>query len=221
MNDRPLLQLALDVLDIDIAVKVTKQAQPAIDVMEAGTLLCLSEGMHAVRALRNTYERATDTATIVADVRMVRAGRNIAEMAFDAGANWVTVVGEAPIETLEAALAVARTRGGEVQIELHQGWTREQAARWWDLGVRQVIFHRGVEVDAVGGQWPARAMDIISELADVGFRVTATGGISVNSIPAFRDVPVSIFIVGRSIVQAANPLAAAQEFQSAIEATYA
>lgn len=216
MNDRPLLQLALDVLDLDTAARATKQAYPAIDVIEVGTLLCLSEGMLAVRELRDTF----DTATIVADVRVVRAGKNIAEMAFDAGANWVTVVGEAPVETLEAALEVAHARGGEIQIELHEGWTHEQAARWRDLGVQQIIFHRGVEVDVLGAEWPPQAMDTIRDLAEMGFRVTATGGISPNSMTAFCDVPVSIFIVGRAIVQARNPLAAAQEFQSAIEATY-
>lgn len=217
MNERPLLQLALDVTDLDTAARATRQAYPAVDVIEAGTLLCLSEGMHAVRALRDDF----DTATIVADVRVVRAGKNIAEMAFDAGADWITVVGEAPDETLESATRVAYRRGGEVQLELHEGWTREQVARWWDLGIRQIIFHRGVELDAVGSEWSARAIDTIRELADMGFRVTATGGIAVNKISTFRDVPISIFVAGRAIVQAASPLAAAREFQSAIEATYA
>ena len=217
MNAKPKLQLALDVLDIDAATRATKQAYPAIDVIEAGTLLCLSEGMDAVRALRNEF----DMAAIVADVRVVRAGRNIAEMAFEAGANTVTVVGEAPMDTLEAAIQVARSRGGEIQVELHEGWTRDQAAGWRDLGVQQVIFHRGVEVDAVGGEWSGKALNTIRELARIGFRVTATGGISPGKIAAFRDVPVSVFIAGRAIVQAPDPLVAAQEFQSAIEAAYA
>lgn len=212
-----MLQLALDVMDLGTAIQATKLAYPAIDILEVGTLLCLSEGMHAVRALRNAF----DTATIVADVRVVRAGKNIAEMAFDAGADWVTVVGEAPAETLEAALEAAEIRRGEIQIELHGGWTREQAKEWWDLGVRQVIFHRGVEVDAVGGDWSKKSMDAIRELNEMGFRVTAAGGISPGGIPDFQDVPISVFIAGRAIVQAANPLVAAQEFQSAIRATYA
>ncbi len=216
MNDRPLLQLALDVLDLDTATRVTQQTYSAIDVIEVGTLLCLSEGMHAVRALRDAFAEAT----IVADVRIVRAGKNIAEMAFDAGANWVTVVGEAPIETLGAALEVAYKHGGEIQVELHEGWTHHEAIHWRDMGIRQIILHSGVEVDPVGGEWSTQAMDTICELADIGFRVTATGGISAHSISAFEEVPVSIFIAGRAIAQAENPLAEAQAFQDAIEATY-
>ena len=217
MNDRPSLQLALDVQDISTAVKATKLAYPAVDVIEAGTLLCLSEGMHAVRELRRNF----GTATIVADVRVVRAGKNIAEIAFDAGASWITVVGEAPIETLVAVLEVAAARGGDVQIEIHQGWTHDHAVRWRDLGVQQVIFHYGVEVDEVGRGWAPQAMDTVCDLAEMGFRVTAAGGISPDSITAFNNVPVSTFIAGRSIVQAADPLTAAQDIQSAIAATYA
>ena len=217
MNKSPFLQLALDVQDLATAIETTRCVAPAVDVIEAGTLLCLSEGMHAVRALRSNFS----TATIVADVRVVRAGRNIAQMAFDAGANWITVVGEAPVETLTAALEVAEAYGGEVQIELHQEWSNEQAARWRELGVRQVILHCGVEVGEIGHGWTPEALDTIRRLADMGFRVTATGGISASSISAFRDVPVSTFIAGRSVVQAENPLAAAQDIRTEISATYA
>lgn len=217
MNHRPKLQLALDVLDLEAALTATEQALPAIDVLEVGTLLCLSEGMLAVRTMRKAFE----TITIVADVRIVRAGKKIAEMAFDAGADWVTVVGEAPAETLEAALEVARARGGEIQIELHQNWTRDDAVRWRNMGLRHIILHSGVEVDPVGGEWSPQAMDAIRELAEMGFQVTATGGITRGSIPAFRRVPVSIFIAGRSIVEAASPRAAAEGLQTAIGAAYA
>ncbi len=217
MIDKPLLQLALDVLNIDEALCAAQMAYPAIDVIEVGTLLCLSEGMHAVRKMRDNF----DSVTLVADVRAVRAGKNIAEMAFDAGADWITVVGEAPTETLESALKVAYQRGGEVQLELHEGWTRKHANRWRDMGVQQIIVHRGVELDAVGGEWPTKTLDTIRELADMGFRVTATGGISEGGIPAFSDVPVSVFIVGRAIVQAENPLAKAEAFKAAIGAVHA
>lgn len=216
MSDRPWLQLALDVLDLKTAIAVTEQAFPAIDVIEVGTLLCLSEGMQAVRTMRKMFE----TTTIAADVRIVRAGAKIAEMAFDAGANWVTVVGEAPLGTLEAALKVAHVRGGEIQVELHNGWTHQDFVRWRDMGVRHVILHNGVEVDPLGGEWSKRAIDAIHELSEKGFCVTATGGITLGAMSDFRGVPISIFIIGRSIVGAECPLTAAKEYRAAIEAAH-
>lgn len=213
---RPRLQLALDLTDLEQAITAAARVAPAVDVIEAGTLLCLAEGMHAVRALREGFADKT----IVADVRIVRAGRNIAEMAFGAGAHWVTVVGEAPLETVEAAAKVARSHQGEIQVELNPDWTRERAMAWRDLGVEQVIFHSTAEVEAVGSGWSSASLDTVGTLAEMGFKVTATGGIEPESIASFAGIPVSVFIAGRAIVKAPDPLEAARAFQSAIADTY-
>ncbi len=213
---RPRLQLALDLTDLEQAVAAATRVAAAVDVIEAGTLLCLAEGMHAVGALREGFADKI----IVADVRIARAGRNIAEMAFSAGADWVTVVGEAPPETVEAAAKVARSHQGEIQIELNPDWTRDRAMAWRDLGVEQVIFHSTAEVEAVGTGWSASSLETVATLAEMGFRVTATGGIEPGSIASFAGIPVSVFIAGRAIVKAPDPLASARAFQSAIADTY-
>ena len=212
MTQSPRLQLALDLLDLDQALQAARAAAESVDVIEAGTLLCLSEGMRAVRTLREAFPEKT----LVGDVRIVRAGRNIAEMAFDAGADWVSVVGEAPMESIEAAAGVAQTCGGEIQVELNPDWTPEQAREWRQLGIEQVIFHSTAEVEAVGGGWSRRSLDTVRRLADMGFRVTVAGGISVETIPVFAGVPVFVFIAGRSIVGAPDPAAAARRFKEAL-----
>ena len=94
--DRRLLQLALDLGTLGEALEAAAAAADGIDVIEAGTLLCVAEGMHAVKALRRMHPDRI----IVADIRIARAGRNLAAMAFDAGADWVSAGGEAPTETL-------------------------------------------------------------------------------------------------------------------------
>lgn len=212
MSRRPFLQLALDVLDIDAALEAARRARDSVEIIEAGTLLCLSEGMHAVRALRREFPDRT----IVGDVRIVRAGRAIAEMAFDAGADWITVVGEAPPETVEAAVGVAETRGGEIQIELNPGWTPEQARQWQALGIEQIVFHGTAEIGAPGEGWSAAGFDTLRRLAGMGFRVTAAGGIGVDVIPRYDGIPVFAFVAGRAIVEASDPAAAAAEIRDAI-----
>lgn len=215
--ERPRLQLALDLLDLDAAVDVTTKAHSAIDIIEVGTLLCLSEGMNAIRTMRAKFPDKT----IVGDVRIVRAGKNIADMAFDAGADWVSVVAEAPRETLEAAVKVAESYSREIQIELADEWSVEDATVWRELGIKQVICHDSSEVGTVGGPaWSRDALDTVQQLSDLGFEVTATGGITPVAITDFSAVPVGVFIAGRSICQAPSPLSAAEEFQAAIEKTY-
>lgn len=206
------LQLALDLLDLDKARKAAASAAPHIDVVEVGTLLCLSEGMHAVRALRRDHPDKV----IVADVRIVRAGKNIAQMAFDAGADWVSTVAEAPMETIESALEVAKRFKGELQIELNEGWTLQQAKTWFAMGIRHVIAHCTAEVEAIGRGWSQRTVETLRTLAGMGFTVTAAGGIDVKTLPALAQTPAHVFVVGRSIAAAVDPRAAAAEMKALI-----
>ena len=57
---------------------------------------------------------------------------------------------------------------------------------------------------------------VVRKLIDMGFKITVTGGITVDLLPFFQDLPVSIIIAGRAIHQAADPAASAHEFRSTI-----
>lgn len=200
-------------LDLPSAVETVRQVREYIDVIEVGTLLCLSEGMKAIRDLSSNYNNKT----IVGDVRIVRAGGKIAEMVFDAGAHWVTVVSEAPIETIEAAVRVSQRYNGQVQIELGNDWDPEMARKWRDLGIEQLIYHSTAEVEEVGGSvWTGQALNQIQEMAKMGFKVSVTGGIKPEVIPVFAGIPVFAFIAGRAIWKTGFPDQAAFDFQNAI-----
>ncbi len=214
---RPMLQLALDTFDLPSALAPMQRARAHIDVVEAGTILCYAEGMHAVRALRALYPDKL----LLADVRIAEAGSIIAKLAFDAGADWVTVVSGATPATMEVVLAEARRRDRDVQLELIDGWTWEDAAAWRDLGIEQVITHRSRDGEALGDlSWKPGDFDEMRRLADLGFKVTVAGGVELDDLPRFADVPIHVFTVGRAIRAAADPAAAAQAFQEAIARTY-
>lgn len=214
----PKLQIALDTFDLPSALSPLQKAQAFIDIIEAGTILCLAEGMHAIRVLRSLYPEKP----ILADVRIAEAGSIISRMAFEAGASWVSVVSGATLTTVEAVMNQAANYGGEVQIELIDPWTYEQAHQWRAMGVPQVIAHRSRDAETKGQQtWSAQDLDHIRRLADMGFLVTVTGGVTLEDIPRFAGVPVGIFIGGRAIRDAADPAAAAAQFQETIRRTYA
>jgi 3-dehydro-L-gulonate-6-phosphate decarboxylase len=213
----PKLQLALDTLDLPSALAPLQKASRYLDVIEVGTILCLAEGMHAVRVIRSLFPEKV----VLADVRIVEAGGLISKMVFDAGANWVSVVSGATMATIEVVVGAAQKSNGEVQIELIDGWTIEQARRWRDVGIEQVITHRSRDAE-VGGQlsWSEKDFDEIRTLAEMGFRVTVTGGVTLGDIPQFAGVPVFVFIVGRGIYKAEQPEVAARRFREAIQATF-
>lgn len=214
---RPLLQLALDTFDLPSALAPMQAARSSVDVVEAGTILCYAEGMHAVRALRALYSDKI----LLADVRIAEAGSIIAKLAFDAGADWVTVVSGATRTTIELVLREARSRDGDVQLELIDGWTWEQAAAWRALGIEQVIAHRSRDGEAAGDlSWKPEDFDQMRGLADLGFKVTVAGGVEVADLPLFAGVPIHVFTVGRAIRGAQDPGAAARAFREAIDRSY-
>ena len=219
---KPKLQLALDTFNLPAALAPVQKAQHYIDVVEAGTILCYAEGMHAVRALRALYPDKI----LLADVRIAEAGSIIAKLAFEAGADWVSVVSGATLTTLEVVLKEAEKRGREVQLELIDGWTWDDAAAWRDLGVTWVITHRSRDGEAAikgqGGDlsWKDRDFEVMRRLHELGFKVSVAGGVKVEDMPRFKDVPIGVFTVGRAIRDAENPAAAAAAFQEAISETY-
>jgi len=213
----PKLQLALDTLDLPSALGPLQKASQYLDVIEIGTILCLAEGMRAVRIIRSLFPEKI----LLADVRIAEAGGLISKMAFDAGANWVSVVSGATMTTVEVVAREAQKNKGEVQIELIDGWTMEQAREWRNLGIEQVITHRSRDSEAKGDlTWSERDFNEIRMLAEMGFKVTVTGGVGLSDIPLFAGVPVYVFIVGRGIYKADHPEIAARSFRNAIEANF-
>ena len=215
---QPKLQLALDTFDLPSALAPLQRAAQHIDVVECGTILCLSEGMHAVRALRSLFPDKI----LLADVRIAEAGSIIAKLAFEAGADWVSVVSGAAPDSVAVVLKESQARGREMQIELSDGWTWPQAERWAEMGVPQVIFKRSRDAEAQGKlDWGDEDIAQIQRLSALGFKVSVAGSVKVADIPHFAQAPVYAFIVGRAICQANDPAAVAAAFQKTIASTYA
>lgn len=211
---RPRLQIALDKVDLPSALAPLQKAAPRIDVIECGTVLILAEGLRAVREIRALFPDKD----ILADIRIAEAGKLLSQMAFEAGANLVSVVAGASLTTVKQVCDVAAAAGGEVQVELADEWYDADRARTWrTLGVQHVIVKRSRDREAAGDlSWGPADVARVDELAAMGFTVTITGGVTPADLATFAGHPVGIVIAGRSIASAADPLAAATALQDAI-----
>lgn len=213
---RPLLQLALDHTSLAAAQRDVALLQDHVDIVEAGTILCLCEGVNAVRALRAQCPEKI----IVADWKVADAGETLAQQALGAGANWMTIICAAPLATIEKGHAVAQAHHGEIQIELFGNWTFDDARDWYRTGVRQAIYHRGRDAQASGQQWGEVDLARMKALSDIGLELSVTGGLTPADLPLFKDINVKAFIAGRALSGAANPQQIAREFHQHIDAIW-
>lgn len=216
MMSRPLLQLALDHTSLEAAQRDVALLQENVDIVEAGTILCLTEGLSAVKALRAQCPNKI----IVADWKVADAGEILAQQAFGAGANWMTIICAAPLATVEKGHGIAQSCGGEIQMELFGNWTLDDARDWYRVGVRQAIYHRGRDAQASGQQWGEADLARMKALSDIGLELSITGGITPADLPLFREINVKAFIAGRALAGAQNPAQVAGEFHAQIDAIW-
>jgi 3-dehydro-L-gulonate-6-phosphate decarboxylase len=215
MNATPLLQIAMDYVSLPKALEMAVLVAPEVDIIEIGTPLCKAAGLDAIRSMR---EICPDK-IILADFKTPDVGGLEATMAYDAGADMLTVIGGAALATVEQALAVARQRGKEMLMELTGVRDNEilvRAAEWRKIGVERLVYHREWDAQSAGRMWAESDKVTIRKLIDMGFKLTVTGGMTMELLPFFADLPVSVLICGRGIREAADPRAAAHEMRLAL-----
>jgi 3-hexulose-6-phosphate synthase len=213
MPDLPLLQLSLDFTSLPAALAVALKIAGAVDVLEVGTPLCKSAGLEAIRAVREVCPDKL----VYADFKTPDVGALEAQMAFDAGADFMTVIGGAPLITVELALNEARKRGKHILVELTGVRDiLDRAREWQQLGVEWMVYHRGWDEGLYHRKWTQNDLAIIEALIAMDFKVAVAGGITVEQLPYFCTLTVSLQITGRAIHQAADPVAAALEMRSEI-----
>lgn len=213
MNKIPQLQVALDYISLPPAIAMAALVAPEVDIIEIGTPLCKAAGVDAIRSIR---EICPDK-LILADFKTPDVGGIEAAMAFDAGADMITVIGGAAIATVQEALAVTRQRGKEMLMELTG--VRDILARateWRQLGVERLVYHREWDAQTAGRQWGDEDKAVIRQLIEMGYGVTITGGLTLELIPFFSDLDPAVLICGRSIREQPDPRGSAREIRMAI-----
>lgn len=204
------LQLALDMPDLDEALRIADRCFESIDYLEIGTPLLWRAGMTAIESIRNHFPHMT----LVADFKAMDWGAEIVKLATDAGADGVVVQGVAPQATLHAVCRTAAARQAIVMVDgLGVPDIGVLGAMMRGLDVSHVILHKGKDEQTIdesmepmsvpGGNWP-NEMPLLAvagglEPGNVG-RVIATPG-------------VDLIIVGEAIYTSKTPSAVAAKLR--------
>jgi 3-hexulose-6-phosphate synthase/6-phospho-3-hexuloisomerase len=209
---KPVLQLALDFVDLPRALQVAEEAVAGgIDWLEAGTPLIKSEGLQAVRELKSRWPRLT----IVADMKTMDAGRAEVEYAAKAGANVVGVLGAASDATIRECIEAARNYGAEVLVDMVQVpdvVTRAKAVE--AMGASYIGIHIAID-EQMQGKTP---WDTLREVAKaVKIPIAVAGGINSETAAMAVESGASIVVVGGAITKATDATAATQAVKQAME----
>ena len=116
-------------------------------LIEAGTPFIKREGMAGIRGLRQRWRGG-----IVADLKTSDGGRSEVHMAKDAGATAATVMGSAPLETLNYFVAECEQLGLDAMIDMLGVADPLRVLTHLRIPPRVVILHRGRDEETTRGK---------------------------------------------------------------------
>ncbi|MBN1456002.1 MAG: bifunctional hexulose-6-phosphate synthase/ribonuclease regulator [Methanomicrobia archaeon] len=213
---RKLLQVALDVTELDRAMQLAKECVAGgADWLEAGTPLIKSEGMHAIRTLRDAFPGAK----IIADMKIMDTGAIEVEMAAKSGAAVVSILAAADDATIQDAVRSARKYGVAVMVDLMNAADPEKRARELDaLGVDYLCVHVGIDQQM-------RGMDTLQLLEQVAAAVSiplaVAGGIDAETAAEAVQLGAEVIIVGGNITRTANVESATRQIRESMDSDWA
>jgi 3-hexulose-6-phosphate synthase len=203
------IQLALDRMNINDAIQITKQVEEYIDWIEVGTSLIKEFGIKSIETVKCAFPNKT----LVADVKTIDNAKYECSLCFGAGADIITVMGVAPQITVETCLNEAKIRGKKVMIDLlNASWSAMQQL----LEYKDTILCVHISKDEQElSRWKEEHAFARFE-SFKGSTLAVAGGISSASIERIRPFHPSVVIVGSAITQAKDPESVAKELKQLI-----
>lgn len=207
----PLLQVALDCLKIGEALRISSEVEEYVDIIEIGTPLLKSEGLRTIEILKMVFMEKI----IFADTKTMDAGNLEAKMAFDAGADIMSVCSVAPEQTVRAAIEESKKRDKKVLVDLLGERDKVLAAeRLKGIEPHYFCIHTGID-EQKEGENPFKVLNSFSKKITIPYAVA--GGIKPEDISKIMPFNPSIIIVGSYITRSQNPKESARLIQTEIK----
>ncbi len=213
--DKPILQVALDLVELKRAVEIAKLAlEGGADWIEVGTPLIKSEGMDAVRTIKKEFKDKT----VVADMKTIDTGALEVEMCAKSGADVVIILALSNDSTIAEAIRAARKYGCRIMADLiNHPNPVERAKQLEKLGVDYINVHVGIDVQMLGYD----PLEILKDVVDaVSIPVAVAGGLDAEKASACVALGANIVIVGSNIVKSKDVTASARKIREAIDSAY-
>jgi len=209
---RPILQVALDLLELERAIAIAREAVlGGADWVEAGTPLIKSVGMEAVRRLRAEFPDRE----IVADMKIADTGTLEVEMAAKSGSSIVCILATADDEVVREAVRAKHLYGVRIMADLiNSPDPVARAGELEEMGVDIIAAHAGIDQQMVG----LTSVDLVKELAGkISVPIAVAGGLDAASAAEAVRSGAGIVIVGGNIVRSGDVTASTKRIRKAID----
>ncbi len=209
---KAVLQVALDILELKRALQIAQESlDGGADWIEVGTPLIKSEGMQAIRSMR---DRFPDT-IIVADMKIADTGTLEVEMAAKAGANIVCVLADADDSVIAEAVRASRLYGIRMMADLIN--VKDPVSRACELesmGIDIICAHVGIDQQMMGKS----SLELLTSLSDqVHIPLAVAGGIDAAGAGDAVRSGADIVIVGGWIVRSADVTGSTKKIRAAMD----
>jgi 3-hexulose-6-phosphate synthase len=199
------LQLALDDISLEDSIILINKIRSQVDIIEVGTPLMMAYGMEAVSVLARNFPNLD----ILCDAKIMDAGAFESNLAFNAGASYVTVLGVTDDLTIIDCLKAAQAKNRKVMVDMIcVNHMKDRVERLDDLGVDVIAVHTGVDQQAIG----RTPLDDLKELKQYvkKAQIAVAGGINSKNIDQYLLYQPDIIIVGGGIINANDQVKEAQ-----------
>lgn len=209
---KPIIQVALDFVDLPRAMKVAREAVAAgIEWIEAGTPLIKSCGLESVRVLRKEFPKAK----IIADMKVMDTGRAEAEIGFKAGADIVVIMGNASDQTIKEGVEAAKNYGGEIMVDLmEEAVTLKRAKQVEKLGADYIGVHIPIDEQMAGNI----SFNFLKEVTrKVKVPVAIAGGLNSENVVDAVKSGAGILIIGGAVTKSEDVKKSVSLIKKAVE----
>lgn len=196
------LQLALDRLSIKKCHAILSETLDLLDIVEIGTSLILEHGAKIVEDFRKAYPKVR----LLADTKIMDSGGYQSELFYKAGADMVTVLGQASNKTIWATREKAVFYERKIMVDLiNIPSPLERVRQWEDWHIEYICLHQGSD-DPLGNQTlfqrPGGLTNrSVSPYVFEHTKLAIAGALTPEKIEKMKYLPFEIAIVGGYVTE--------------------
>jgi len=203
------LQVAFDVKSYSHLQKIMKDIHRHIDILEVGTLLLKSEGVETIKKAKKDFGLP-----VFADLKCMDAGKFEVQIAADAGADYITILGASYENNIKEFIDECKKSKVKSVVD-SINCPNDKILRTQDMGIDVIELHTGY-MNKVGSR-PWDDIEQIYNKAKVPiFMSGGMGSANLKDMERFKP-KIDTVVVGRAIVYSDNPKEEAKKIRSILD----